>query len=241
MLSLSINKKLDYASPIMFVALGTSYSAKATKDKPASKPVAIHKSTPTQPTQKKAPVNPIAHTTINKPAPSPKPTTIAATPIKKEETKKETPPVVKKTEEVKKEVAKKPESIKQEVVKKETVKAEPVKPTPVATALDTQQTVVPVIPDNAHVSHNYREVEALRKQAQLQKEIVQKWTPPIGVSPDCMCEISFFVTQSGKIDNIKMIKGSGVMMFDISVRQALFAIKMPQWTYGKPFTIEFRQ
>jgi hypothetical protein len=30
-------------------------------------------------------------------------------------------------------------------------------------------------------------------------------------------------------------------MFDISVRQALFAMKMPQWTYGKPFTIEFRQ
>ena len=46
---------------------------------------------------------------------------------------------------------------------------------------------------------------------------------------------------NGKIEDIKIIKSSGVMMFDISVRQAIFAMKMPQWTYGKPFTINFKQ
>lgn len=91
------------------------------------------------------------------------------------------------------------------------------------------------------MSHNYREVEALRRGAQLQKELVQKWKPPIGVSPECMCEISFFVTTAGKIEDLKMVKSSGVMMYDISARQALFAMAMPQWTYGKPLIISFKQ
>src|SRR4029079_10513796 len=42
----------------------------------------------------------------------------------------------------------------------------------------------------ALVSNNYREVEALRRGAQLQKELVQKWHPPLGISADCTCDIS---------------------------------------------------
>lgn len=231
MLSLSVNKKLDYSAPIFFVPLGV-----------ATTPI---KSTPTKITPKKV--------TTDKPklvAPAPaktdvkKPTTIAA--AKKAEPAKLEPPkqeITQKTEPVKPELpkqeAKKAEPKIEE--KKEIVKPADIKPTPIAQALDTNQTIVPIVPENAQISHNYREVEALRKQAQLQKEIVQTWKPPIGVSSDCVCEISFFVTQRGKIENIKIIKSSGVMMFDISVRQALFAMEMPQWTYGKPFTIDFKQ
>jgi hypothetical protein len=133
----------------------------------------------------------------------------------------------------------------------------PAKPV-LATALDIQQPIIPTqtvkqetpvppipqaphIPDNAHISNNYREVEALRRGAQLQKELVQKWQPPIGVSPECTCEISFFINNKGNIENLKMIKNSGVMMFDISARQALCTMKMPQWTYGKPLIISFKQ
>ena len=97
------------------------------------------------------------------------------------------------------------------------------------------------IPDNAHVSNNFREVEALRRGAQLQKELVQKWRPPVGVSSDCCCDISFSVSKKGIVQQLKMIKSSGVLMFDISARQALFAMKMPQWTYGKPLIISFKQ
>lgn len=235
MLSLSINKNLDYSAPIMFLALG---SANATKDKSLNAPKATK--TSAHPIKKQ--------TTVVQKTSSPKPTTVAAAIPKKEETKKETPPVTKKTDAVKKEVVKadakvdvkQPEPIKQEVAQKSDVKKKE-KPAPIAQAIDTQQTIVPIIPENVHISHNYREVEALRKQAQLQKELVQTWKPPIGVSPDCMCEISFFVTSKGKVENIKMVKSSGVLMFDISARQALCAMKMPQWTYGKPFTINFNQ
>jgi hypothetical protein len=104
-----------------------------------------------------------------------------------------------------------------------------------------EKIIAPVIPDNAHISNNYREVEALRLSAQLQKELVHTWKPPIGVSPDCMCEISFFVTQNGALENLTMIKSSGVVMYDISARQALFSMKMPQWTYNKQLNICFKQ
>ena len=225
---------MDYSNPIFFVPLGTA----TTKQPVATVQPVTPKKTPTPPAQK----------TIEKK----QPTSIASKPnnqtskpkIEPQKPQTVTPPTTPKKIE-----PPKPEIPKQEVKKIEPKKASAdadvkkpdVKPTPVAQALDTNQTIVPVIPENAQISHNYREVEALRKQAQLQKEIVQKWNPPIGVSPNCMCEISFFVTQKGKIEDIKIIKSSGVMMFDISVRQAIFAMKMPQWTYGKPFTINFKQ
>jgi outer membrane biosynthesis protein TonB len=239
MLSLSIHKNLDYSTPIFFVP---AY-VKTTADRPLS--------TPAKTTPQKVTVNKPKPVTLAAPTKTDvkKPTTIATAPKKIEPTKLEPPKqeVVKNIEPAKQEIVKKVEPEKQEVAQKvdvkknEQIKQEIVEPTPIAQALDIQQPIIPIIPDNAQISHNYREVEALRKQAQLQKEIVQTWKPPIGVSPDCMCEVSFFVTSKGKIENIKIIKSSGVMMFDISVRQALFAMKMPQWTYGKPFTIDFKQ
>lgn len=232
MLSLSIDKKLDYSNPIFFVPLGTP-----TVQQPASTAKTVAPKKPTTPA-----------TPIKTATPVKKPTTVAAPPKKSEPTKQEIiktvePKIEPKKEEIKKEIIKPVPKKTTPVVeqpKPAPTRTEPPKNVSIAQALDTQQTVIPVIPENAQISHNYREVEALRKQAQLQKEIVQTWKPPIGVSPDCRCEVSFFVRSTGKIEDIKMIKISGVIMFDISVRQALFAMKMPQWTYGKPFTINFK-
>lgn len=239
-LSISINKKLDYSAPIYFVPLGTPYSAKGRvypepvegKGKPA-------RTTQNKPTSTQAPVKKTTPVIQAKPATvaTPKKTT---EPIKKELPKTE----IKKIEEVKKEI---PIKQKDDKPKEKTPSFDKLRTSggdivpPVAQAVDTQQTITPVIPENAQISHNYREVEALRRSAQLQKELVQKWKPPIGVSPDCMCEISFFVNSTGAIEDLKMVKSSGVVMYDISARQALFAMKMPQWTYGKPFTISFKQ
>jgi hypothetical protein len=122
--------------------------------------------------------------------------------------------------------------------------------------LSTQPTIIPktevpvpfvkettsaIIPHNAHVSHNYKEVEALRRTALLQKELVNYWKPPVGTPKDISCEISFFVDAQGTIKNSVVTKSSGVMMYDISARQALCSMKMPQWTYKKTLTINFTQ
>lgn len=267
-LSISVNKNMDYSTPIMFVPLGVQTTSRpqiVTQKKPIPKKPAVH----IKPAiEKKVAVTEVKKpTTIAAVAPSssakaskdtsalaanvkkmtpPAPAVAVKKPeeIKKELPKIETPAVVNKIEEVKKVAA--IETPKPIPAQKETPQP------PIAQALDIEQTIVPqsyaeatesrpVIPENAHISHNYREVEALRRGAQLQKELVQKWKPPIGVSPECMCEISFCVNTSGGIENLKMVKNSGVVMYDISARQALFAMKMPQWTHGKPLIISFKQ
>jgi hypothetical protein len=254
MLFISVNKKMDYSAPIFFVPLGVPYSAKS-----GVYPELVKgKGKPTQPksTVKKTPIiqtKPVASKITPIVTPK-KPTTVAAVIPKKTEEKKQ-PVIEQKKETPKKEDIKKVEpkiEPKKEVKPTpqatpivEQPKTEPVKPanpeSPVAQAIDIEQTIIPVIPENAQISHNYREVEALRRGAQLQKELVQKWKPPIGVSPDCMCEVSFFVNTAGTIEDLKMVKSSGVVMYDISARQALFAMKMPQWAHGKTFTIGFKQ
>lgn len=226
----TVNKKIDYSTPILFKYL--TPTAQSTAISVAQRITTVKQVPP------KTITKPV--TQVKTPVPT-KPTTIATQP---------------KTE-IKQETIAKPE--------KKIVPAEPVKSvisekvqTPVenkvAKALDVQASVAEINPnpssinktkeqtlENAQISHDFRETEALRCGAQLQKELVQQWHPPVGVSPDCTCNISFFVNKQGKIENLKMEKSSGVMMFDISARQALFSMKMPQWTYGKPLVISFKQ
>jgi TonB C terminal len=179
----------------------------------------------------------------------------------------ETKPIIATTETKKAEAKPTPEMKKEEVtsssvettadVKKDVIKEEKrtietnKEENTFAKAIDIQQDIKPITMgspcaekrnmglENAHISSNFREVEALRRGAQLQKELVQKWQPPIGVAPDCSCELSFSVSKNGTVQQLKTTKTSGVLMFDISARQALCAMKMPQWTYGKPLIISF--
>jgi hypothetical protein len=117
-------------------------------------------------------------------------------------------------------------------------KAEPAKiiPTPQSTPAPAKK----VIPDNAQICDNYKEVEALRRHAQLHNEVVKQWKPPCGVPPTCACDISFFVNARGKIENLTIEKSSGVIIYDISARQALHLMTMPQWTHGKQLIINFK-
>jgi hypothetical protein len=229
MYAFAVNKKIDYSIPIVFLpqlrssTLGTPLK---TKTKTAThKPVVIKPATADKP----------------KAAPE-KPKTVAV-PAQKVESKKiaETVKKIEPVETIKPVVPEKPVVKEKEIIaEKKIEKKEPV-PAPEKQEPTVKKDTPPVqAPTNAHVSNNYREVEAMRRGAQLQKELVQQWHPPIGVSPDCSCDISFFVDKQGTIQNLKMVKGSGVMMFDISARQALFAMKMPQWTHGKPLIISFR-
>ncbi len=297
MQTISINKRLDYSAPILFVPYPNKAQSKSMST-PVGKPVSasIVNKTAIKPIVTKAtPTKIVPQKTTSAPAVVKKPTTITA-PAKSIATKTEVktiPVVEKKTDsssfpkasssakatadksadtpavkaEVKKVEPPKPVPVdtKNNLKAEQKIEKETAQPTPaLAKPLDIKQAVVPIeqpkeaptiesvqpqtgkdveyeVNNGAIVSNNYREVEALRRGAQLQKELVHKWHPPIGVSPDCTCEISFFVSNKGIIENLKMVKCSGVMMFDISARQALFAMKMPQWTYGNPLTISFKQ
>lgn len=257
MQAFSVNKQMDYSTPILFLP----YAAKAAQGTPKKMDVTITEApkkiaVKTTATAKVATPKPTPEKTVVKATkPEPKKTTTIAVPATQVEAKKATEPIKKvaPADEIKPVIPEKPvieEKIEIAEKKPEPKKAEPTTPvktieSPPAIAQPTPA-VTPIRnamedgPKNAHVSNNFREVEALRRGAQLQKELVQKWQPPVGVSPDCACDISFFVTKQGTIENLKMVKSSGVMIFDISARQALFAMKMPQWTYGKPLIINFK-
>lgn len=230
--AITINKNFDYSVPIIF----KPYTAPPTV---AAKIV----STPVVATKLNAPAaqrSVVAKKSANKPT-----TQIKTSSFVKTSTDKA---ALVKTEE-------KPKAEEKAIVPAEpiqptvaTKKVEPEKPIAVTNTPKIEDTASKApnvehntVPAKAQISHDFREVEALRRGAQLQKELVQKWQPPIGISPDCFCEISFFVDKKGAIHQLKMVKSSGVIMFDISARQALFAMKMPQWTYGKPLTISFKQ
>ncbi len=135
-----------------------------------------------------------------------------------------TPPTVKKIEPAKKASTSAP------VKKNETITQENKPSTPQQAAL---------IPENAKFADNYKEVEALRRHAQLHNEIIKQWKQPPGAPATSSCDISFFVNKKGNIENLTIQKSSGVLMYDISARQALYSMTMPQWTYGKQLIINF--
>ena len=233
MYAFSVHKKMDYSIPILFSPAYAPSAAKsfgghgkatagaALKEQSKTTATIASKVIPSKIAIPKAIEKPIKNE-------SEKATTIAAPPKKDMAKKKDIAEPVKKVVPV--------ETIKPVIEKKEPAPAI-AKPTPAGVPI---RNVMEDGIKNAHISNNYREVEALRRGAQLQKELVQKWQPPVGVSPDCSCDISFFVSKEGTIQNLKMVKSSGIIMFDISARQALCAMKMPQWTYGKPLTINFK-
>lgn len=239
-IAISLNKKLDYSAPILFMPRGIP----ATHTSPTAIKTTTTKSVPIKITPKPvqssfAPLSHKASADLRK-APEKAPTVMAipsfakasADKPKKPELPKPAPiPVVKKDES-------KIESPKQTTQSELPKKVPPTLATKVDSPNILQKAAV-VLPENALISNNYREVEALRRHAQLQKEIIQCWKPPIGVSPTCACDISFSVSTTGAVQFVTMTKSSGALMYDISARQALYAMTMPKWTYGKQLIINF--
>lgn len=223
--ALSLNKKRDYSAPIMFVPHGlpTKHTT-TTQIKPS-----VAKPTPQKQVAKPA-VTKVKKTTL-------------AIPAKKIEEKKEIKPEVKKPAPAAVAKIETPKPIA-ELAKAIDIQQAPITPSPpkaLEQPLPSTSNLTPVIPENAIISNNYRDVEALRRNAQLQKELIQRWKPPIGVSPECVCEITFFVNKSGAPEKVTITKRSGVTMYDISARQALYAMKMPLWTHEKQIVINFKQ
>ncbi len=211
-ISLTLNKHIDYSSPILFVPIATPTTTQKSLPLPHNNKIITQKAAVKKETiiaERKEPVK------IDNPS------TIAT--LKKEEklASKTPEPIKKENSTPKKEIAQKAAASTQQ-------------------ASTIKQQALP-IPENAHISDNYKEVESLRRHALLQKELINNWHPPIGISSNTTCEISFTVNTQGSPQKITITKSSGITMYDISARNALFAMKMPQWTYGKTITINFTQ
>ena len=85
------------------------------------------------------------------------------------------------------------------------------------------------------------EADALLMQQEIKAEVERCWRPPTGLAPELMCHITVRVGWDGVIAHMDIIKKSGVLMYDISAREAVAAMTFPKITWGKDLTIIFNQ
>lgn len=76
---------------------------------------------------------------------------------------------------------------------------------------------------------------------QLQTAVSDTWKPPLGISDECVCDVLVQLDLKGLVKEIKVVKSSGVLIYDIAARNALQDAKMPKWSYGKTITVSFKQ
>ncbi len=91
------------------------------------------------------------------------------------------------------------------------------------------------------VVHNYAQKEAAEQYLALQKEFSRCWKPPVGVPEDCACEIKLMIGPNGAIEDVTMAKPSGVLMYDVAARSAVFAMEFPRWSWRKSLILTFKQ
>lgn len=159
---------------------------------------------------------------------------------------------IKKAEVKKPEIAtqEKKEKKVEEIVKKES-KVEPkiepnveqiiesnlVPEQPISAQVSTEAEVV----ENDIVYIGQAERDALYMERLIRQEVESKWRPPVGLSKNLVCDIEIEVDWNGKANQIKIIKPSGVLVYDISVRSAIKSIDFPRIMCGKKICMNFKQ
>jgi hypothetical protein len=95
-----------------------------------------------------------------------------------------------------------------------------------------------VAPDDV-VYVGQAEMDALRIQQEIQKEIEAHWKPPAGLGAERSCQIKIVVDWQGKAHALDMIKPSGLLLYDVSARNAVLAMSFPSTAFGKELVITF--
>lgn len=85
-----------------------------------------------------------------------------------------------------------------------------------------------------------QEIEAYRRANLLQQELVRVWHPPVGIAKDTNCTINCQVNWQGGVHDVTIQKTSGILMYDVAARSALYAMQLPEWARGKSLTIIFK-
>lgn len=93
---------------------------------------------------------------------------------------------------------------------------------------------------NFEFSGSYRDLEALQQFQELQQEISRCWRPPVGIAQDVSCQIKVSFDWEGRLQQQETVKSSGILMFDVSSRNAVAAMEAPKFVRGKTFTITFK-
>jgi outer membrane biosynthesis protein TonB len=152
----------------------------------------------------------------------------------------EKPKVEEKKPEIKKpELAKQPEEVEEKKLIPEPIKNED----KIESSVDAKMPDQPISDGedlNFEISGSYRDLEALQQFQELQQEISRCWRPPVGIAQTVCCQIKVTFDWEGKVTQMETVKPSGILMFDVSSRNAVAAMEAPKFVRGKTFTITFK-
>jgi hypothetical protein len=78
-------------------------------------------------------------------------------------------------------------------------------------------------------------------QQHIQEEVDRLWRPPIGVPKGAECLVQFTVDKCGKVKHFEIIKGSNIVIYDLSIVRVAKKFTFHKCLWGKSFPINFRQ
>ncbi len=83
----------------------------------------------------------------------------------------------------------------------------------------------------------YEELEQCMIASKIAQKVQESWKAPVGITKDVSCDVSVKVGADGVGLNAKVIKSSGIFVYDLSARKALLKIEYPKEVWNKTITI----
>ncbi len=83
----------------------------------------------------------------------------------------------------------------------------------------------------------YEELDQAMIGSKIQHEIQQHWTPPVGMEKNVSCEIRAKIDADGQAIETKVMKSSGVFVYDAAAKKTLQKIEYPKEVFNKSITI----
>ncbi len=86
-----------------------------------------------------------------------------------------------------------------------------------------------------------KQLDTVHIQRALAQELRAVWHPPEGLSDDLEATVCVDVGHTGEVVSVDTQQESGVLVYDIHARTAVYAMQFPRACWGKQVTITFKQ
>lgn len=91
--------------------------------------------------------------------------------------------------------------------------------------------------ENNVVFVGYEQLDQSLIGSKIQYTIQENWTPPVGMDKNVACDVRVKIGADGQAVDAKIVKGSGVFVYDASARKTLLSIEYPKEVWNKTITI----
>lgn len=88
---------------------------------------------------------------------------------------------------------------------------------------------------------NFKHKKLYCYQRAIQHEVTRIWKPPLGVSKGAECALFFVLDDGGNVKDFKVVKSSGIPLYDLSIIKVVQLFQFDKIVSGKRFMVTFRQ